>query len=162
MLLTGVYGAGKTSVAEEIAGLLEARDLPCALLDLDYLSWFSTARSHGEDTLRQNVSAVTGNYRRAGVRYLVVAGSVSGPGELQGLRDALGVPVRVVRLAVPLSEIERRLRGAVTTARVRDDLPVARRWIAEQSGEGLEDLTVAADRPVSEVAHEVLEWLGWR
>jgi adenylylsulfate kinase-like enzyme len=38
VLLTGVYGSGKSSVAEEIAYLLEQRGEPCALLDLDYLS----------------------------------------------------------------------------------------------------------------------------
>jgi hypothetical protein len=39
VLLTGVYGSGKSSVAEEIAYLLEQRGEPYALLDLDYLSW---------------------------------------------------------------------------------------------------------------------------
>jgi len=39
VLLTGVYGSGKSSVAEEIAYLLEQRDERYALLDLDYLSW---------------------------------------------------------------------------------------------------------------------------
>jgi putative protein kinase ArgK-like GTPase of G3E family len=42
VLLTGVYGSGKSSVAEEIAYLLEQRGEPCALLDLDYLSWAGT------------------------------------------------------------------------------------------------------------------------
>ena len=39
VLLTGVYGSGKSSVAAEIAYLLEQRDERFALLDLDYLSW---------------------------------------------------------------------------------------------------------------------------
>src|ERR1039457_5666048 len=39
VLLTGVYGSGKSSVAEEIAYLLEQRGELYALLDLDYLSW---------------------------------------------------------------------------------------------------------------------------
>ena len=39
VLLTGVYGSGKTSVAEEIAYLLEQRGETYALLDLDFLSW---------------------------------------------------------------------------------------------------------------------------
>ena len=36
VLLTGVYGSGKSSVAEEIAYLLEQRGEPYALPDLDY------------------------------------------------------------------------------------------------------------------------------
>ena len=39
VLLTGVYGSGKSSVAAEIAYLLERQGQPYALLDLDYLSW---------------------------------------------------------------------------------------------------------------------------
>jgi adenylylsulfate kinase-like enzyme len=39
VLLTGVYGSGKSSVAQEIACLLEQRGEAYALLDLDYLSW---------------------------------------------------------------------------------------------------------------------------
>jgi hypothetical protein len=35
----GVYGSGKSSVAAEIAFLLEEQGAPFALLDLDYLSW---------------------------------------------------------------------------------------------------------------------------
>jgi adenylylsulfate kinase-like enzyme len=42
VLLTGVYGSGKNSAAEEIAYLLEQRGEPYALLDLDYLSWAGT------------------------------------------------------------------------------------------------------------------------
>jgi hypothetical protein len=42
VLLTGVYGSGKSSVAEEIACLREQAGEPYALLDLDYLSWAGT------------------------------------------------------------------------------------------------------------------------
>ncbi|MFY9775949.1 MAG: AAA family ATPase [Trebonia sp.] len=42
VLLTGVYGLGKSSVAQEIAHLLEQRGEPFALLDLDYFSWAGT------------------------------------------------------------------------------------------------------------------------
>ena len=39
VLITGVYGSGKSSVAAEIAYLLEQHGERFALLDLDYLSW---------------------------------------------------------------------------------------------------------------------------
>ena len=38
VLITGVYGSGKSSVAVEIAYLLEQRRQPYALLDLDFLA----------------------------------------------------------------------------------------------------------------------------
>ena len=40
VLLTGVYGSGKTAVAEEIGTLMEERGVPYAALDLDWLAWF--------------------------------------------------------------------------------------------------------------------------
>jgi signal recognition particle GTPase len=39
VLITGVYGAGKSSVAVEITYLLEQQQRPFALLDLDYFAW---------------------------------------------------------------------------------------------------------------------------
>lgn len=43
VLLTRVYGSGKSPVAEEIAYLLEKHGAPDALLDLDHLSWQAPA-----------------------------------------------------------------------------------------------------------------------
>lgn len=40
VLIPGVFGSGKSSVAEEIAEVLENEGLPYALVDLDYLVWF--------------------------------------------------------------------------------------------------------------------------
>lgn len=44
VLVTGVFGSGKSSIAEEIADLLEGAGLPYALLDLDFLMWFRWRR----------------------------------------------------------------------------------------------------------------------
>ena len=69
------------------------------------------------------------------------------------------MPLKVVRLTVPLQEIEKRLSHDVTTGR-RDDLRAAAEWVAASSGVGIEDLTVPNDRPIREVAMEILNWLG--
>ncbi len=127
VLLTGVYGSGKGSVAEEIAYLLERRGEPYALLDLDYLSWAGTGsedRAAEFGLLLQNLTAVTANYRRSGIQRFVLAYFARSSGEVQGVREALGLPLRVVRLTVPLAGIERRLAGDVTSGR-RDDLRAA-------------------------------------
>jgi hypothetical protein len=71
------------------------------------------------------------------------------------------MPLSVVRLTVPLPEIEQRLRSNVTTARRRDDLPRAAEQIAASMGAGIEDLTVANDRPIRQVATEIVDWLEW-
>jgi hypothetical protein len=162
-LLTGVYGAGKSSVAAEIAYLLEHRGEPYALLDLDYLSWAGTGsedRAEEFGLMLANLVAVAGNYRRAGIRRFVLAYFVRDPAEVHRVREALGVPLRVVRLTVPLADIEQRLAGDVTSGR-RDDLREAATSIAADEGAGVEDVVIGNDRPVGIVAGDVLTFLGW-
>jgi hypothetical protein len=163
VLLTGVYGSGKSSVAAEIAYLLEQRGDPYALLDLDYLSWAGTGsedRAEEFGLMLANLAAVAGNYRRAGIRRFVLAYFVRDQAEVQRIREILAVPLRVVRLAVPLGDIERRLASDVTSGR-RDDLREAAASLAAGDGTGVEDVVIGNDRPVGVVARELLTFLGW-
>jgi MoxR-like ATPase len=52
VLITGVYGAGKSSVAEEIADALEARGARFGAVDLDWLMWFGVPGVEPEDLRR--------------------------------------------------------------------------------------------------------------
>jgi energy-coupling factor transporter ATP-binding protein EcfA2 len=163
VLLTGVYGSGKSSVAEEIAYLLEQRGERYALLDLDYLSWAGTGaddRAAEFGLMLQNLAAVAANYRQAGIGLYVLAYFVRSPGEVQAVRDALGLPLRVARLTVPLPVIERRLAGDVSSGR-RDDLREAASSIAASTGAGLEDVTISNDRPLGVVTQDVMTFLRW-
>jgi hypothetical protein len=163
VLLSGVYGSGKSSVAQEIAYLLEQAGQPYALLDLDYLSWAGTGtddRMAEFGFMLQNLAAVMANYRRAGIRLFVLAYFVRSPGEVQGVREAAGLPLRVVRLTVPLPRIERRLATAVTSGR-RDDLREAAASIAAAEGAGVEDVVISNDRPIAVVARDVMTFLEW-
>jgi hypothetical protein len=147
----------------EIAYLLEQRAEPYALLDLDYLSWGGTGaddRAAEFGLMLQNLSAVAANYRRARIRLFVLAYFVRSPDEVRSVRDAVGLPLRVVRLEVPLPDIERRLAGDVTSGR-RDDLREAAASIAAAEGAGVEDVVIGNDRPIGVVAQEVLSFLGW-
>lgn len=163
VLLTGVYGSGKSSVAAELAYLLEQRGQPYALLDLDYLSWAGTGtddRAAEFGLMLQNLAAVAANYRRAGVQLFVLSYFVRSPDELQAVRDGLGLPVRVIRLTVPLPVIEQRLASDVTSG-CRDDLRDAASSIMAAAGVGVEDVTISNDRPIGAVAQEVMAFLGW-
>lgn len=163
VLITGVYGSGKSSAAEEIAALLEERNASYALLDLDFLAWFDA----GEDgptehqMMLTNLAAVVGNYLSVGVRFFVLARAIRDGAELDSLRAVLPMPLKVVRLTVPLQEVEERLRSDVTSGR-RDDLREAAVWIADSRGVGIEDVTISNDRPIREVAVDILDWLGWK
>jgi hypothetical protein len=163
VLITGVYGSGKSSVAAEIAYLLQQRRQPYALLDLDFLAWAGPDFDDGTagfGLLLRNLAAVASNYRDAGISTFVLAWFVRDRRALRGVREAVGVPLRVVRLSVPLPDIERRLAADVTTER-QVDLREAAASIAAAEGVGVEDAVVDNDRPVPVVAHEVMTWLGW-
>ena len=149
VLITGVYGSGKSSVAEEIAYLLEQRGEPYALLDLDYLSWAGTGTSDRASEfglMLQNLAAVAANYRRAGIRLFVLAYFVRNSAEAQEVGKALGLSLRVARLTVRLPEIEQRLAGDVTSGR-RDDLRVAAASIAAAEGTGVEEVVIRTTVP---------------
>ena len=164
VLITGVYGSGKSSVAAEISYLLERRRQPHALLDLDYLGWGGNDfddHAAGFGLMLRNLAAVASNYRDAGVSVFIVAYFVRDRDALQAVREATGISLRVVRLSVPLLAIEKRLAADVTSGR-RDDLREAASSIAAGEGVGVEDVTVLNDRPVGLVAREVMTWLGWR
>jgi hypothetical protein len=119
VLITGVYGSGKSSVAEEMAAVLEEHNAPYALLDLDFLAWFDTG-NEGEPTERRmmlrNLAALVGNYLAVvGVRFFVLAKAVRDREELEGLRAGLPMPLKVVRLTV--SRWRRSRNGSATTRR---------------------------------------------
>ena len=163
VLITGVYGAGKSTVAQEICYLLEQRRQLYPLLDVDFLGW--GIAGYGDDApdnpfMLRNLAAVVANYREGGISVFVLAYFVSGQDELRGIREAVGVPLRVVRLTVPLPEIQQRLAFDMTTERQEEALEAGRQ-IAAGEGVGLEDLVLANDRPVPVVAEQIMTWLGW-
>ena len=163
VLITGVYGSGKSSVAAEIAYLLEQRRQPYALLDLDFLGWGVNYRDDGSagfGLMLRNLATVVPNYLDAGISVFVLAYFVPDRGALRGIREAIAVPLRVVRLSLPLPDIEQRLAADVTTER-REELREAARQIAAGEGVGVEDVELANDRPVPVVAEQILTWLGW-
>jgi hypothetical protein len=164
VLVIGTYGAGKSTVAVELATLLERQRTPYALVDVDFIGWFGVeADDDAEIHLRTraaNLAAVMANYRAAGVRRFVLARSVRDEADLARLREAAGVPLRVVALTVPFAVVERRLSADPTDAR-QDDLRDAREQHASGFGEGLAELVLDNDRPLADVVAELKAWLGW-
>ena len=165
VLIMGLYGSGKSSVAAEMAELLEERDVAYAAIDLDWLAWANVGDADGHGPIENpllvpNLRAVVANDRAAGVRRFVLAGTIRSSPEREALRDALAMPMRVIRLDVPMNVIETRLGGDPTSGRAAD-LAVARRAAADGVGEGLEDLTVDNNRAIREVAADIVRWLGW-
>jgi hypothetical protein len=165
VLVTGIYGTGKSSVIEEMASVLEGRGLRYAAMDLDWLGWFDPGvegddHEAGWPVKLKNIAAVAGNYHDAGIRRFLMAGSIGASDRIEEVSATIAMPVFVVRLTLPIDEIERRLGPSVTAGR-DDDLAVARRWSNEGWGEGIGDLVIQNDRPIRDVALEVLAALEW-
>ncbi len=157
LLISGVYGAGKSSVLAEIAGILEGQGAAFAAIDLDWLGWFYVPDGvETEETMGlRNLRAVVANYAEAGVVRYVLAKAIGDEAQLNGLRAALAMPLTVVRLVVPRAEIVRRLASDPTSGR-RDDLRVAEAWLASDRGVGLEDFTIENAGDIRSVAVEIL------
>jgi adenylylsulfate kinase-like enzyme len=163
VLLTGVYGSGKSTVTEEIASVLEERHAPYAALDLDWLEWFDAGWDDDEaerEVMLRNLKSVVGNYVSIGITCFVMALSIESRLELDRLKAVLPMPVKVVRLSAPFELIEERLRRDTTSGRTVD-LRWTRIWLCEGRGVGLEDFEIANDRPIREVALDVLDRLEW-
>jgi hypothetical protein len=163
VLVTGVYGAGKSTVVADIGALLGERGERYGLLDVDWLGWFDSGISHREHrrSVLGNLATVSSGFVIAGVRRLALAWSVRDRDQLDEVRLALPVPLRVVRLEVPAALVEQRLSSDPTEERRGDDLRVAREWLAAGHGVGLEDLVLPGDAPVRETSEAICSWLGW-
>ena len=159
ILITGPYGSGKSSLAGEIADVLEGQ-VPYAAIDLDWLAWFDTGDSDaGHETSAvelRNLSDVVRNYLEVGIRLFVIAGAIRQAWELEALRGVLPMRVTVVRLDVPIDEIERRIGSDDTEGR-QDDLRRAREWVEAGEGIGFEDVVIANTGPLREVALTVIQ-----
>ena len=132
-------------------------------IDLDWLTWFETPDLDDDSSERiflENLACVVGNYLRAGVRHFVLAGAVRDRRALDHMAASIPVPLRVVRLDVPIDVIERRLEADPTDGR-RDDLRVASTWLAAGTGAGVEDITISNEQPIATVGAAIIDWLGW-
>ena len=162
VLLTGVFGVGKSTLAADLADRLDEAGVPVAALDLDWLTWTNVSgasRAGEHDMMLANLRPMVDRYRSAGARYFVLARTIRGLEELATLGEALAMPLRVVELTIPFEEIARRLATDPTEARQRD-LAQSEQWMSEHSS-GIADLVVVNDRSVRQVAVEILAWLGW-
>jgi thymidylate kinase len=166
VVLTGPLGSGKTSVATEVAAVLEHRGVRNAVVDLDWLCWVGPGISGDRlgALLHDNLRAVVGRFRAEAIDRFVLAHAVQSATEVAGLRDAVHpAHLMVVRLEVsPEVAAERvRQRAPADSLVTAHDLSEQEElWDAATLLEA--DLVVRNDhdRPLSAVADEVLTGLA--
>lgn len=167
LLLNGTVGAGKTTTAEHIGGLLAEQGVPHAVVDLDALrrSWPPPEADPFQQRLElADLRDVAANHRRAGARRLVLAGVLEDRTSREQYERALEVPLVVVRLRADVATTQDRL-----AVRHRDD-DDARRWhvhrcavlhaVLQQAG--VDDHVLDADGLApAQVAAAALHSVGW-
>ncbi len=162
VLLTGAFGSGKTTVAVEMAEQLERHGKRYAAIDLDWLWWFDAGidRSGAREVLARNLGGVVANYLEAGTPLFVLAWALRDGEDLAVVRASVPFDLRIAELSTPIDVIAERLSGDVTAERARN-LATARRWLEEGVGAGLADASFSNTGRPSDVAGDVIAWLGW-
>lgn len=169
LLITGAMGAGKTTLAEAVGDLLIERDLPSAMIDLDWLGQVHPMTDDDPVAHRliiENLAAVWPNYRRRGVRYLVLARLVRDRDTWQAYRRVIPeARWTLARATAPQPVIEERLverhRNDVSPAILQRHLDWSRRATARLDEAELADLDVQNTGPLRGVAEELLQaWLA--
>ena len=157
LLLIGVTGVGKSTVAAAIGGILTAAGRVTAVVDTDALAQFGPppGGSSFYDHLKcSNLSVVWANYRRAGARFVVVSAGIDSAAQRDQYAGSLaGCEVQVVRLVAALDTVRRRLQDRDGTARhsQHPGTPAV----------AIEDFSIVNDRPATVVAREVIARAGW-
>lgn len=165
VIITGPCGAGKTSTMWRLGELLASRDIPHAVIDVDYVRNFHPAPADDPFNSRlavRNVAAMAANFREAGARRLILAEVVEHQELAAAYAEAIpDSDVRVVRLDVPLDVLLARLEAREGAATIE--------WYRNRSRElqGIMEAHRIGDpvidvgtRPLDDVAQEIADRLG--
>lgn len=166
IVITGPVGAGKSTVAAAISGLLERREIRHAMIDLDYLHWVLPSPPGDRFAARlgfRNLAAIWPNIRDLDPHCVIVADVVEDrEASLAEYRRAMpGTTPTIVRLDVPMPVIVQRLEGRETDASID--------WFRRRAPElqgimergKIEDILIdVGERSPHDVALEILRKTG--
>lgn len=169
LLLAGVAGVGKSTVADALGRVLTEAGHVTAVVDTDMLAQFgpspavSPAGGRLHDELKCiNLASVWANFRAAGARFLVAAAVIDSPAQLERYAESLaGCDVRLVRLIADIDTIRNRLRQRDTGPKLEQHLRALDEHGPMPTETRVEHFTVANDRAPAEVAIEILVRAGW-
>lgn len=166
VVLSGTVGVGKTTVAAALRTALLARGREACDLDVDELAHRMPATDDdpfNETAVVRHLRSMREHWRAAGIEVLILPRVVEDAAQRDEYADALGVPVRVVRLDAPAATRRARLLARHAPGPDRD-------WHLDRTDEladlleaaGVEDLVVVNDAgAATATAEEIVERLGY-
>ena len=167
LLITGPVGVGKTAVAFETMELLEERDVSHAFFDVDGLTYFHPKPSDdlfGERFAIEALGMLVPRLREEqGIARLILARVLWERESLRRYRQAIpDAEIVVVRLTAPLDVIDARIRQREPGSALDWYLARARELDSHWKTHPVEDLLVeTANRDVRDIAHEIIDAIGW-
>ncbi|WP_204342155.1 GNAT family N-acetyltransferase [Micromonospora terminaliae] len=164
LLVTGVAGVGKSTVADAVGRLLTGAGHVTAVVDTDLLAQFGPPPSPGgrmyDELKYANLASVWANFRAAGARFVVVAAVVDSMAQRERYEESLtGCAVTVVELIADSDTVRDRLRRRDTGAKLERHLEALARQAPGMTTVG--DFPITNDRTPAETAAEVLGRVGW-
>ena len=162
LLLSGVAGVGKSTVAAAAGRILTAAGRATAVVDTDMLAQFGPppADRRFYDRLKcANLAAVWANFEAAGARYVVVAAVIDSVSLREMYAEHLaGCEVQLVGLTADDGTVRSRLQHRDTGQDLERHLRALKEHRPTAS---VADFTVANDRAAADVAAEILGRAGW-
>lgn len=157
-------GAGKTTVMAEASDLLAMHDIEHAAIDGDALGVaYIASMPHNDSVIYANLECVCRNYAQLGVHRFLLALALETRAALESCMRAVSAHhVSVCRITATLPTMRERVKlrePGFLQGRFVDRVGALSTIIDRAS---LEDFTVFnEDRPVTEVAREMLIRAGW-
>ncbi len=164
IFLGGRSGVGKSSVAAEASQILARADIRHAVIEGDNLDQaYPQPWRDGINLAERNLAAMWENYRAIGYSRLIFSNTVSVL-QVSALITALGGEVRPFTVLLTATDataahrLARREIGSALEEHIDRSKRAARRL---DVADDIVARVATDDRPVSEVAEEVLAWAGW-
>jgi adenylylsulfate kinase len=164
LIITGTMGAGKTSVLAEASDILTLRGAVHAAIDLDALGVaYIPSTTGNDDVMYRNLASVCKNYESLGVNRLLVARAMETRVELDLCRSVVSAANTIVcRLTASIETMDQRVK-------LRELGLLRRKYVARieklkvtLDAAQLEDFAIRNEnRPLNEVANEILVKAGW-